>query len=381
MIEGQRPLRIAVVAPIMVHYDAISLAARDTVRTFSADPRFTVRHFGTACHFSGIPHRHCGGVSDLLLDAEYRAADVAIFHFGIHHGVFDALLAGGPALRIVRFHNVTPVRFVGPKDVPVVERSLRQIEILRRAQEIWADSPSNARDLLERGFDPCRVRVIPLVVEDPSPSKLEDKPHDAVRVLYVGRFAPSKGLHDLVAAVGRLPRGAVRLTLAGNTTWSDPAYLAHVRALIVQFGLQDVVDFAGMVDDTERERLFRAAHILAIPSYHEGFCRPVAEGFHAGCIPLVYDAYNLPHIAAHLGRVVPPGDIGALAAALGDLATSIPAALTSPSEPLLALDRGMTSAAVFTELAHSHVAAYSYETVVAAMQDRVLRLADTAASG
>ncbi len=153
----------------MVRYDAISLAARDTVRALAADSRFEVQHFGAACDFPEVAHRRCSDVAHLLLDPAYQAADAAIFHFGIEHGLFDALLAGGPPTRIVRFHNVTPARFVGAADVPVIERSLQQIEILRRADEIWADSPINAQELLDRGFNPARLRVIPLVVEDPGP--------------------------------------------------------------------------------------------------------------------------------------------------------------------------------------------------------------------
>jgi glycosyltransferase involved in cell wall biosynthesis len=367
----------------MVRYDAISLAARDTVRTFSADPRFEVRHFGCACDFPEVAHRSCGSVADLLLDPHYQAADVAIYHFGVHHNLFDALLVGGPPVRVVRFHNVTPARFASARDVPVIERSLQQIEVLRRADEIWADSPSNAQDLLQRGFDPARLRVIPLAVEDPPLASVADKPQDTVRILFVGRFAPSKGLHDLVAATARLslPRGRVQVTLAGNTSWSDPAYLARVRGLIVQHGLDDVVLFAGMVGDVERERLFHDAHVLAIPSYHEGFCRPVAEGLRAGCIPLVYDGYNLPHIAAGLGRVVPAGNIDSLAAALEHLARAIPIGLANPGKSVLPLDRGLTSADDFSRLAGRHVGSFKFESVAMTMRRRLLRLVAAPASG
>jgi glycosyltransferase involved in cell wall biosynthesis len=372
-----RPLQIAVVAPIIVRYDAISLSAKDTVRALMPDPRFRVQHFGCACDFPDIAHRRCGDVSQLLLDPAYQVADAAIFHFGIHHSLFDALLAGGPRIRIVRFHNVTPARFVSAAEVPIIERSLRQIEILRRADEIWADSIPNAQELLDRGFDPTRLRIMPLVVEDPIPANLAHKPAAPIHVLYVGRIAPSKGLHDLILAVARvrLPRGAIRVTIAGNTTWSDPSYLARLQYLITRHDLADVVHFAGTVDDTERQRLFHTAHILAMPSYHEGFCRPVAEGLRAGCVPLVYDAYNLPLIAAGLGCVVPTGDIGALAAAMENLAREFPAALEYTAEPHLSLDRGRTSVAEFSDLAHRHVAGFAFETVSMQIRERLLELA------
>ena len=128
------------------------------------------------------------------------------------------------------------------------------------------------------------------------------------------------------AEENRTPTAAPRRRWAAD--WGRrPSYLSRVRRLIGELGLDGVVRFVGTVGDEERERLFHAAHILAVPSYHEGFCRPVVEGLRAGCVPLVYDAYNLPHIAARLGRTTPPGDVPALAAALADLARAVPGAL------------------------------------------------------
>lgn len=370
-------IRVAAVAPIMVAYDAISLAARDTVRAFAGDPRFDVSHLGCACSFPEIAHRPCGDVGELLLAPDYRRADAAIFHFGVHHGLFDALLTRGPKTRIVYFHNVTPARFVGPAERSTIERSLRQIDVLRHADDIWAASPSSARELLDRGFDPGRLRVVPLVVEDPEPATLAGKAAQGpVRAAFIGRIAPSKGLHDLVAAVGRarLPAGALRVTLAGNTAWSDPAYIGRLHDLIALYGLEEVVEFVGTVDDAERQRLLHAAHILMMPSYHEGFCRPVVEGLRAGCVPLVYDSFNLPHVTAGLGRVVPAGDVVALAAALGELAGAIPAALARPAEPLLPIDRGATSAGAFDGLAASYTAGFRFDRIAFRMRQRLLRL-------
>ena len=359
----------------MVRYDAISRAAFDTIRALE-QPGRVVQHFGAACDFPSVQHRPCDTVADLLLDPHYRAANVAIFHFGIHHSLFDALLVGGPPLNIVAFHNVTPPQFVAPAERPLIERSLQQVNTLRRANEIWAVSPANATMLHEHGFDPARIRIVPLVVEDPAPARLASKTNSPIELLCMGRIAPSKGLHDLIAAMTRLglSPGSVVLTIAGNTSWSDPHYLQRLRDLIETNSLQHVVRFSGTIDDAERERLFHAAHVLVAPSYHEGFCRPVAEGLRAGCIPLVYDAYNLPLIAAGLGRVVPPGDIDALAASIAALARALPHALQAPHEALLELDRGPTSVLNFDDLAAAHVATFSADAVGGAVRTRLADL-------
>lgn len=374
--SGEGALRIAVVAPIIVRRDAISLSARDTIRAFKEDSRFIVGHYGCTCELPGITYHHCGDAGELLLNASYQETDVAIFEFGIHHSLFDALLAGGPPVRIVRFHNVTPARFVSPAKVPIIERSIRQIELLRFADEIWADSNTNAQELLARGFDPARLRVIPLAVEEPEEAKLVDKQVERVRILYIGRIAPSKGLHDLIRAAAKLevPRGKLEITIAGNTAWSDPAYLARLHELIARYDLAEVVHFVGTIDDCERQRLFHTAHILVMPSYHEGFCRPVVEGLRAGCVPIVYDAYNLPCITTGLGLVVPTGNVDALAIAIERLVKALGPALRYPTEPLLPLGRGQTSVNVFTELALRYSASFSFHSVKKDMQESLLRL-------
>jgi glycosyltransferase involved in cell wall biosynthesis len=369
-------MRVAVVSPIAVRYDAISLAVRDTVAALASDPRFDVVNLGTACDFPDMRHRSCGNVADLLLAPEYQSADAAIFHFGIYHNLFDALLVKGPPVQVVRFHNVTPARFVNPTDIPIIERSLRQIENLRHAHEIWADSQVNADVLLERGFDPARIRVIPLVVEEPSHARLATKSVDRVEVLFISRIAPSKGVHDLINAVGQLniPKNALRVTIVGNTSWSDPQYLRLVHDLIGKHELTEIVRFAGTIDDEEREKLFRSAHIMALPSYHEGFCRPVVEGLRAGCIPLVYDAYNLPYIVDKLGCVSPVGDVQALSGKLAELVLALPNAVKNPEKRILSLDRGKTSVNEFDDLTRKYTGQFTLEKVGTQIRRRLLRL-------
>jgi glycosyltransferase involved in cell wall biosynthesis len=360
----------------MLRHDAISLAARDTMRFLTREAGFDAIHLGAACEFPGIVHHLCGTVSELLLDPKYFCADTAIFHFGIYNDLFNALLAGGPRTKIVCFHNVTPPQLVRADERPLVERSLRQIDVLRYADEIWAVSPINERYLLERGFSPDKVRMIPLVVEDPEPSRLADKAKDRISVLFVGRIAPSKGILDLINAVFLSPalRGQVRVTIAGNMQWSDPAYVQQLQSLITLHHLEDITTFSGTIDDATRDKLYREAHVVAIPSYHEGFCRPIIEGFRAGCIPLVYDAYNLPHIANSLGCVVPTGNVEALAAGLSKLIFGLADGMEKHDEALLPLDRGLTSVSEFDRLAQQWAKEFTFDSIACRTRKRILHL-------
>ncbi len=130
---------------------------------------------------------------------------------------------------------------------------------------------------------------------------------------------------------------------------------------------------AGRCDSDELQRRYHQAHILAIPSYHEGFCRPVVEGLRAGCVPVGYASYHLPIVANGLGSLVAPGDVTALAAALTAMIESVAAARGTPKFQL-PLDRGPTSIAQFDALAGEHVAQFSFARFSAAVTGEIRSL-------
>lgn len=126
---------------------------------------------------------------------------------------------------------------------------------------------------------------------------------DGTRLLFVGRAEPRKGLPVLLDALGRLP-GHVTLDLVGVRGDFGPRVRAH-----------------GRVSDEERRRLLARADVLVAPSLGgESFGVVLLEGMAAG-LPVVasdIDGYRAV-LPPEAGRLVPPGDVGALAAELSAL--------------------------------------------------------------
>lgn len=371
--------RIAVVVPILARHDAISAAARDAYLALRELSKAYTTIFALRNDFDDIPVRIVTGVSDLLLEPDFCAADLLIFHFGIYSPLFDALLIGNRhARRIVRFHNITPLELVPRSHAQLIERSLRQIHNIEVADEIWADSEVNAQELRTRGIPAECIHVIPLAVGTPSSCSLAEKGSSPLEMLFVGRIVPSKGVLDLVQAYATLCKHSsvkVRLRLAGNLEWSDPTYLRRVRAAVDDLRTLDAT-LVGTVDSETLAKLYRAAHILAVPSYHEGFCKPVVEGLRAGCVPIGYDAYNLPHIVAGLGRMVPTGDIGALEAALVETTSSVAAGLRGETDARLQLDCGKVTIAEFDALARNHVQRFLPDRIAAELRGHATKHLD-----
>ena len=101
-------------------------------------------------------------------------------------------------------------------------------------------------------------------------------------VLYVGRFAPEKGLDRLLAAVACLkhfPR--LRVMIVGGDGEGDPAH-RRMRQLCRAAGIDERVTFAGRVDQTVLPQYYSAADLLVLPSVYESFGMVALEALACG---------------------------------------------------------------------------------------------------
>ncbi len=204
--------------------------------------------------------------------------------------------------------------------------SRRQVASARRAfgrmDAVVAHSEHGAARLRDEvGLDPARVRVIPhgafdyltrLPEEKPLPAELAGA--EGPVILFFGLLRPYKGIENLLRAF-RQVEGA-ELWIVGNPRLD----LAPVRALAAEAPgrVRTVTRF---VDDAEIPAIFRRADLVALP---------YLDAEHSGVLytalafgkPMVMSAVGgFPEVAATgAGRLVPPGDVAALAAALSELA-------------------------------------------------------------
>lgn len=203
--------------------------------------------------------------------------------------------------------------------------SSRQVAAARRVfnhmDAVVAHSEHGAARLrAEVGLDPAKIRVIPhgafdyltrLPEEKPLPAELEGA--EGPVILFFGLLREYKGIEVLLEAFRRL-EGA-ELWIVGNPRM-DIAPLREFAAAApgrVRF----VTRF---VDDAEIPALFRRADVVALPYLDAEHSGVLYTGLAFGK-PLVLSAVGgFPEVAATgAGRLVAPGDVDALAAALADL--------------------------------------------------------------
>ncbi|MGB9617872.1 MAG: glycosyltransferase family 4 protein, partial [Desulfomonilaceae bacterium] len=96
-------------------------------------------------------------------------------------------------------------------------------------------------------------------------------------ILFVGNLIPRKGLHVLIDGAALLPTREWRLKVVGSLT-ADRRYADYIRAKIKKYDLEQNVDLLGAVTGAELSDLYRASHVLAVPSSYEGFGIVYVEG-------------------------------------------------------------------------------------------------------
>jgi glycosyltransferase involved in cell wall biosynthesis len=141
----------------------------------------------------------------------------------------------------------------------------------------------------------------------------------ALRIIYLGNLLPHKGLDVLVRAMAVLPRGRFRLEVVGSP--SDPAYHEMIWDMLVRWGLDEEVRFHGRLPDRERDEVLDACHVLAVPSFHEGYGLVFVEALARGLPVIAPASGGAGEVIAHgrEGFLVGPGDHQAVSAHLLEL--------------------------------------------------------------
>ena len=165
------------------------------------------------------------------------------------------------------------------------------------------------------------VTVVPYGVDL---ARFQPKARNGVRpsevvVGAVARLSPEKGLDVLLRAVARLLEGGtpLRVVLAG-----EGPLRGRLTRLAARLGIAERVDFRGEVPHEQVPAVLAELDVFVMPSRAEGFGVAALEA-QAMELPVVGSrVHGIPDVVedGRTGLLAPPGDVEALAAAIGRLA-------------------------------------------------------------
>ncbi|WP_208298702.1 glycosyltransferase family 4 protein [Streptomyces liangshanensis] len=196
-----------------------------------------------------------------------------------------------------------------------------QKRVARRLPSVVTVSGSSKQEIGDDlGVRADRVHVVPIGADtqlfspDPAVAEIPGR-----IVTTSSADVPLKGLVHLVEALAKLrtEHPAAHLVVVGRRAEDGP-----VARALERYGLEDAVEFVKGISDAELVDLVRGAQIACVPSLYEGFSLPAAEAMATGTPLVATTGGAIPEVAGADGETclaVPPGDAGALAAALGRL--------------------------------------------------------------
>lgn len=265
-------------------------------------------------------------VSPFQLAAAIIRTDATIVHVntsldtrGFFRDLAYVLVARGLGARVVYQIHDNLFRLLGPVReafAPGFDAATRWpdavVVLSEREAEAWrARGPAPALHVVPNGID-----CTPYLRQNRTPD-----PGAPLRLIYVGRLAPRKGLLESIEAL-RLARErgvAARLVIAGGGP-EEPRLRQYVR----DCGLQRDVSFVGPAYGEHKARLLAQADVLLLASYSEGLPYALLEAMAAGVVPVVTPVGAVPEVVTEgeHGLFVEPRDAEAIAGAIGQLAAA-----------------------------------------------------------
>ena len=154
-----------------------------------------------------------------------------------------------------------------------------------------AISGSTKRELLDYGFSTDLITVIPMGVSllDNMPFEKKEK---QPTIMYLGRLNRLKGAEDAIEAllIIRHEVPNIKLWMVGSGEFS---YVTYLKKRVSTYKLEKHIVFHGYVSEQRKFSLLARAHVLIVPSMHEGWGLTVSEATSVGTPSVVYDVPGL----------------------------------------------------------------------------------------
>ena len=235
--------------------------------------------------------------------------DITLIHHSMGHDLEQWVL-DLPGKKILVYHNITPTHFF-TQNSPLhhyADLGRQQLKRFRPTMHAAiADSQINAAELKALGY--TDITVLPLLVDTSAmqnqkwDTTIANSAADKFTILFVGRMAPNKCQHDLIAMASHVKQMLAHpfeLVLVGGFEQTDP-YYQELQRQIRQNRLHPYVRFTGKISDEQLYGWYRAADLFISMSEHEGFGVPLIEAMAFDLPVMAYKSSNIPHTLSGAG--------------------------------------------------------------------------------
>lgn len=234
----------------------------------------------------------------------------------------DVFVLGNWAAKIIR--RVKIVIFVleipeenGLSKTRLARRRFLFSLFLRSADAVIVASKYTRRWVLTHGVGENHVHIIPDSTRVHGDNLLARvKQNSPIKILSVAHIRPNKGQKYLIEALRHIKNEDFIVFVAGAI--KDCVYFNRISAMIKDYGLDNKVNFMGMLSREELTRAYAEADIFVLPTLREGYGQVVAEAMSFGLPIVASNVGAIPELVTDgvEGLLVPPADPGSLKLAL-----------------------------------------------------------------
>lgn len=167
-----------------------------------------------------------------------------------------------------------------------------------------------------QGAPTSKLYIVPYGSDLDRPPRLAHSSSDRLRLAYIGRLDPMKGVEVLCNAVRQLPSAPIELKIYGPTENGAGAYSAQILELISD---DERVQLCGRLERKDLAAVYADIDALVVPSiWYENSPITISEALTMGCPVICSETQGMFDLIEHNknGLMFPPGDSRALAQCL-----------------------------------------------------------------
>jgi D-inositol-3-phosphate glycosyltransferase len=229
--------------------------------------------------------------------------DIIHSHYWLSGVLGLKLQSSWNAYHLVTYHTIGAVKnLTCPTENASKLRLTNENELAKLCDQIVVPTQQDKEHLIRYYNAPIdKIRIIPCGVnlglfkplDKASARRFLAFSTDDRIVLYVGRYAPIKGLDRLFKALGNLTHFShLRLVMVGGDGEHSPMF-RQLKSNATTLHIENLITFAGRVDQETLPQYYSAADVLVVPSYYESF----------GLVALEALACGTPIVTASVGAM------------------------------------------------------------------------------
>lgn len=178
-----------------------------------------------------------------------------------------------------------------------VRKVVDKSDVIIALSEYW-------KEYFKNEFPTKRVEIIKNVISAPVVHKQQT---GYFTLLFLGLLGKNKGIYDLLECIWDHKvefQGILKLYIGGN------GEIEHVKQLIKEYGIEDIVIFEGWVSGDKKIELLNKSDAYILPSYKEGLPISILEAMSYGMPIISTPVGGIPEIVSNgeNGYLVEPGN-------------------------------------------------------------------------